>query len=544
MARLAAPPEPPGPAEPLAPTQASEGAFEPPEAPSAPAQKPKRQKNLGGTPPSGAQAIPGMQMPSLSVSDAGGVDVTGGMDTLDQFRSSGQTMVPVAMDAESAQNAKELGLIGKAPKTAAKTAAAAPEVSDEVIGRIGQRPDDDAQAAIWDRIATRLGKGKEFEGGIPLVPLKSKKGEFRVDGQGEPLYEQHDYHITNSPLLQKQKQALAHDEDAPEGTEDTLGNEFHFLNPTERLRLSHLVKSGAVDTFADKLSEEYQKHEDIPEVMKGKGWYAGVRAELKKYLGAHSDLFANLLAATSARQQVVPNWNDALHAYDKFRRGDYDKHIKLYREAYQMRDRGELLKHVLDSGISQGLVDKGISKKLPTTEAGAMADWITHHDIVPKKDNGAKYGMNSDQVLKVLASTWAKELKGPKTANFSGNLGGKTLEATIDMWAARTMRRLGHEGYTKEPHVLHPPQEQAVHNLDFAFSQLAFRKAAQKHGLTPDDLQAILWYAEQRHWNKKGWSKDDVTKKDYRPLLKTLKELPHKPAKKPHEWEPEPKAKG
>jgi hypothetical protein len=60
----------------------------------------------------------------------------------------------------------------------------------------------------------------------------------------------------------------------------------------------------------------------------------------------------------------------------------------------------------------------------------------------PLKENGAKFGINSNSVLKVLAGTWLDEVQGPKTPNFFDNLfwGGK--EATIDKWAARTMRRM------------------------------------------------------------------------------------------------------
>ena len=376
---------------------------------------------------------------------------------------------------------------------------------------------------------------KEIKGAKPLVPLKNKKGEFRTDSLGNPLYEQHDYGITSAPMLKKKALGAS---DLPENIKDTLGDEFKYLGPLDRQRLSHLHKNGAVDAYADKLGEMYRSVKDIPEVMAGKGWYSGVRDVLKKHFGAHADLMANLLAATSARQGVVENFRDALHAYDRYRKGDYDKHIDLYRQAYQMKDRGELLKHMLESGKSQGLVDKGLATKLPTTEAAAMADWIAHHDIVPKKANGAKFGMNSDQVLKVLAGTWPKELKGPKTGNFTGNLSGRTLQATIDMWAARTMRRLGYEGHSKEPWLLHAPQETGVNDLDFAFSQLAFRKAAEKHGLNPDDLQSMLWYAEQQHYNKQGWQKSDPSKKDYRPLLKDFK-MEHAPGLTPaHEWEP------
>src|SRR5260221_4901245 len=70
------------------------------------------------------------------------------------------------------------------------------------------------------------------------------------------------------------------------------------------------------------------------------------------------------------------------------------------------------------------------------------------HDIMPKQQSGAKYNANSDAVLKVLAGTWLKEADAPKTPNFAGNLTGRTKEATIDVWAARHLKRLGYESLT------------------------------------------------------------------------------------------------
>jgi hypothetical protein len=51
-----------------------------------------------------------------------------------------------------------------------------------------------------------------------------------------------------------------------------------------------------------------------------------------------------------------------------------------------------------------------------------------------------------------------------------------------------------------------------VSSLDFAFAQDAMKHAAAKildkdgKPINPDDLQAILWYAEKHHWENKGWT--------------------------------------
>ena len=48
--------------------------------------------------------------------------------------------------------------------------------------------------------------------------------------------------------------------------------------------------------------------------------------------------------------------------------------------------------------------------------------------------------------------------------------------------------------------------EPGVNSLDFAFGQDAMKHAADKIGINPDDLQAILWYAEKHHHEKRGWT--------------------------------------
>ena len=51
--------------------------------------------------------------------------------------------------------------------------------------------------------------------------------------------------------------------------------------------------------------------------------------------------------------------------------------------------------------------------------------------------------------------------KGPKTPKFAGNLTGRTNDATIDVWAARTLRRLLYGGKVKRWR-LHTKQEKGV----------------------------------------------------------------------------------
>jgi hypothetical protein len=139
-------------------------------------------------------------------------------------------------------------------------------------------------------------------------------------------------------------------------------------------------------------------------------------------------------------------------------------------------------------------------------------DKITE-EMKPLKSNGTKFGLNSDAVLRVLADRWIQNVKGPKTPNLFNNLFNCGTDATIDMWAARTMRRLGFEGVEGAPEEwrLQPQSEDGVSNLDFAFSQEAFKQAADKLGMKPHQLQAILWYGEKMHYAQKGYTKGGVS---------------------------------
>jgi hypothetical protein len=368
----------------------------------------------------------------------------------------------------------------------------------------------DPQEVLRDRVTKRM--GSQINGAIPLEPDIDQKGRFKADSKGNPLYKKIDYDLTNTPMLQQEGKTLGKAK-APAGTVDKLEKgDLAYLNPTDRLRVSHLNEISAVDSYAKKLAQFYKSTKDVPEVMKAKDWYNETEAALRKHFGDDADLVANLLAATSAGTNVKVNYKLGMQAYNQYKKGDFDRHIDLYRKAYDLKQKNELTKHVLEAGIHH---------ELPPTEAKAMALYLAHHDIVPRQTHGALFGMNSLPVLKVLAHTWHKEVEGPKTPNYAGNLSGKTLQATIDLWAARTMRRLGHEGHTNEPWLIQPSAETGVNNVDFGLSQLAFRKAAKKLGLEPRQLQSILWFAEQKHYQKQGWEREiDPSERDYRPMLK------------------------
>ena len=137
------------------------------------------------------------------------------------------------------------------------------------------------------------------------------------------------------------------------------------------------------------------------------------------------------------------------------------------------------------------------------------------------KDSGALFGMNSPAATRALLDLFreVKAGKAPKTVNFTGNLIGYTNAATVDVWAARYLRRIN-----GDPRIA-PVNEKGVggsHRTDstmenpnvggeFGFGQRVFQDAVDDINasglvsgydkslgkLGPDDLQAIIWFEEK-----------------------------------------------
>src|SRR6185369_8969447 len=266
-------------------------------------------------------------------------------------------------------------------------------------------------------------------------------------------------------------------------------------------------ENAVTSAYADKLFRVAREAEKNPDIKAGAKWYSTARTRLKKIFGDDTKLFAELLGATSARTPVDTNFRFALDAYNTFKSGGYDAMLSKYREGKQKWATGDIADFKDETGNQE-----------PTR--GQFLDWwITKHDLVPTQSSGKKFGMNSRQVLRVLDGSWAEEVQGPKTPNFTGNLSGQTFEATIDVWAARLLHRLGNEGNTKRWRIL-PESETGVTDADFALGQAAFRKAADKLGMKPDALQAILWFFEKHHWEEQGWTRGaGAEKSDFNTLL-------------------------
>jgi hypothetical protein len=266
-------------------------------------------------------------------------------------------------------------------------------------------------------------------------------------------------------------------------------------------------EKAAAEAIGDQLVKAYKTAAKNPEIEAGSKWYSTARVRLKKLFGDDSKFFAELLGATSARTPVETNFRFALDAYNRFKAGDYDKSLAKYREGKQAWEDGDVKDFVKDTGNEN-----------PTR--GQFLDWwVDQNNLSPVQSNGKKFGANSRAVLRVLDGSWQSEVKGPKTPNFAGNLTGATFEATVDVWAARALHRLANLKNEKPWRIL-PENETGVTDADFYLGQAAYRHAAEKLGIKPDALQAVLWFAEKNHWEKAGWTRGaGAEKSDFNSLL-------------------------
>lgn len=261
-------------------------------------------------------------------------------------------------------------------------------------------------------------------------------------------------------------------------------------------------REAAVKSFGRKLVEFYRENERSPELKAGEKWYSEFTPLLKKEFGKDAQIFAELLAATSPNTEPGVNFQFAFDALSNWKAGKFDSMIKKFNEGFERLSDGSLQK-IYDRDVAAGKVKNPPAKP---SEATYMAHWIIKNDLVPISSTGKRFGMHSEAVLKVLSRRWLSQTAGPKTQNFVKNLVGTGHEATVDVWASRTMRRLGYAG-SKERWRILPANSKGVSDVDFAFSQEAFREAAKEIGIKPDALQGALWFAEKLLWSQNGWGR-------------------------------------
>ena len=68
------------------------------------------------------------------------------------------------------------------------------------------------------------------------------------------------------------------------------------------------------------------------DIINQANWYRSMRSRLRREFGGLSDVFADILGATSAMTNVQQNYENALGVLRSFVRGDFDKQIEMYKK--------------------------------------------------------------------------------------------------------------------------------------------------------------------------------------------------------------------
>ena len=282
---------------------------------------------------------------------------------------------------------------------------------------------------------------------------------------------------------------------------------YGYQNPPEGINVE-TYKSQLADGIVREVDDVVRRAEqgDVAalDILAQANWYRGMRDQLRSEFGGIGDVFADILGTTSAQTNVEQNFKNAMEILRRYSRGEYDNELA----AYQRR-------------IDQGLPVDG--KTLTRLHKEGEFPLIT-------KAGGELFNTNSPSSMGALLDMFRSVKTGssPKTPNFTGNLIGLTNEATVDVWAARMLRRL-----SDRPRIP-PAAEQGVSGThlvgstlfeprvggEFGFGQDVFRDAARRVNesgrvrdvspelgdLGPDDLQAVAWFIEKERWTKNGWT--------------------------------------
>lgn len=274
-------------------------------------------------------------------------------------------------------------------------------------------------------------------------------------------------------------------------------------------------------------------------IIKQAGWYRNMRTRLREEYGGFADFVADLLGATSPQTPVMTNWENTITALNGLSMGEYDLLMKgLYKRKLDLEAaRQDLHEYVLKlkaEGMTNAAIQDDATYDKKRKAISALKKFP--ESLKPKKPNtDKKFGVNSDNVARVFQKVWRDIVEGnalegigatsPKANTFTGNLVGYTLQATIDVWAARFLQRLA--GLLRIPPVAETGVSgELLPNRDttkqFGIGQDAFAKAVDLiksdptinvdgmfDQLEPDDLQAIAWFIEKEIWTKNGWTTAD-----------------------------------
>lgn len=331
-----------------------------------------------------------------------------------------------------------------------------------------------------------------------------------------------------------------------------------------------------------------------PDIAKGYSWYRDFSERGYQVFGSMFPLFCEALGATSSRTGVDSNFEQAMEFLRLFSVGHYDGKIntivdrlnQLHNEIHIPLNEGETrnqweMRHIQrlksasaftkiksqfklgdefklkdfkanDPRIPKAVLDAYNAEYTRALEAKGLSGLtdierenaididekaiLGAEDTLLFKADGSKYNMNTAKVTMVAVGKFFEKSEGPKTPQFARNLMGRNMDATIDVWAMRTLHRIANSLVQKNNMWRIPAvQETGVKGLyknlgtqempkmvghgDFFLGQETFKQALaelrNQHGtkfdgkfrdMTAADLQALAWFAEKNLYEQNGWT--------------------------------------
>jgi hypothetical protein len=343
------------------------------------------------------------------------------------------------------------------------------------------------------RRTIRQSKSK-FEEAVPLKPMTDSSGNVKVNKHGVPLFQKHAYNFEDSPLWRR----LA--KESPDGD--------------------------PIPALVKRLLPEFREAMKDPKSREGIAWYQEAQQLIEKKLGVgteDSNLFSQLLAATSAQTDPVQNFNYAFDLFNQVKSGEFEPRLKRY---------VELLNEWEDYVPQQWReLTPVYFRENPTARVARIRDlqtWILDKEgILPRSAvSGKRIGTNSRAALDVLAGRWLETNGGDKTRRYFQNLTGDRVEGTVDRWAARWLHRQLNEGERKQWRIL-PQAESAVQHKDYAAGNSVLQALAKHTKLATPEVQAVLWFWEKQLWAANDWTSGSGREmSSYTPQLKRMEQLP------------------
>jgi len=274
-----------------------------------------------------------------------------------------------------------------------------------------------------------------------------------------------------------------------------------------------LTEQQKIELSSALLIQDFNANSSKIDLKKATGWYSNTKAKIQEKFGSNSEIFFELLGVTSPQSPPRINFRKSTEVLSSYSQGKFDDALNLY----DVIVKDVMAKHdVGDFGVGLKALNKAkdLIKK-------ASFDPKVLESI--KKKNGKGFGLPvvNAGIVRVLYGNWLSNNPANKTGQFYNNLSLRDRSATIDVWAARNMRRVLYSQGGIVPFRRKSSQESTVNSKDFAFAQSVYAVAAKKLGLQTDDLQAAMWFIEKQIYADSGWT-ENVAAKDQATMLNAL----------------------